>query len=179
MRDPYANAAREQNVDPDLDHTDDTLNVPDHPRLHRITLHRFITVTLIGLGGGCGTLVRWGLESAYPAQATSLPWTTMGINVLGAGLLGALLSWLAHSGPDQGWRRRVRLTLGTGLLGGFTTYSAFSVETVTLIRTGTPWLGLAYVLFSLVAGVFAAGLGDLIVTTMVRHRTREQLVEAR
>jgi len=160
-------------IDPDLDHTDATLDVPDHPRPHRITLHRFVTVTLIGLGGACGTLARWGLESAFPAHTNSIPWTTVGINALGAGLLGALLAWLACSGPDQGWRRRVRLTLGTGLIGGFTTYSAFSIETVDLLRDGHWWLGASYCILTLVAGLLAVGLGDRLTTAVL---TRTSLV---
>ena len=164
-------------IDPDLDHTDDTLNVPDHPRRGRITLHRFVTVTLIGIGGGCGTLARWGLETGFPVGAQLLPWTTIGINALGAGVLGALLAWLTHSGPDQGWRRRVRLTAGTGVIGGFTTYSAFSIETVAFLRLGE-WLpGIAYAILTLVVGLLAAGLGDRAMTAALEHTTRELIAQ--
>lgn len=163
-------------IDPDLDHTDATLDVPRQPRRHRITVHRFITVALIGLGGAGGTLARWGLEAWLPIRGR-IPWTTMGINVAGAGLLGALLAWLACSGPDKGWRRRVRLSFGTGLLGGFTTYSAFSVETVTLLRMGTWWPGVAYVVLTLVGGLLAAGLGDHLTTAMLKRCPAELVAQ--
>lgn len=164
-------------IDPDLDHTDTTLDLPDHPRRRRITLHRFITVALIGLGGAVGTLARWGLESRFPIDGRALPWTTMGINILGAGLLGCLLAWLAWSGPDRGWRRRIRLTLGTGLLGGFTTYSAFSVETVTWLRLGMWWAAAAYIVLTVLGGLFAAGMGDHLTTAWLTRNTDDPVVQ--
>lgn len=157
-------------VDPDLDHTNPALDVPAHPKRHRITVHRLVTVSLIGVGGGCGALARAALEFWFPVHGHTIPWTTMAINILGAGLLGALLAWLAFSGPDQGWRRRTRLTLGTGLLGGFTTYSAFSVETVSLIRFGAWRTGLAYALVSVVAGFLAAVIGDRLTDAILKRR---------
>jgi len=172
MRDSFGRV-----IDPDLDHTDATLDVPPHPWRRRITLHRFVTVTLIGVGGGCGTLARWGLGTWFPAHGSTIPWTTMGINALGAGLLGVLLAWLAASGPDQGWRRRVRLTFGTGLIGGFTTYSAFSIETVALLRLGRWRLAVAYAVLSLVAGLLAAGLGDRLTTVWLRRRAGEPIIQ--
>ena len=172
MRDSY-----ERVIDPDLDHTDSTLNVPPHPRQPRITFHRFVTVTLIGLGGGCGTLARWGLETNFPAPDQTIPWTTMGINALGAGLLGVLLAWLTGSGPDQGWRRRVRLTFGTGLIGGFTTYSAFSIETVALLSTNRWWIGIVYSILTLVVGLLAAGFGDRLTVAVLRRGTGVHIIQ--
>jgi len=160
-------------IDPDLDHTDDSLNVASHPWRRRITLHRFVTVTLIGIGGGCGTLARWALESGFPVGAQLLPWTTIGINALGAGVLGAMLAWLTASGPDQGWRRRVRLTVGTGVIGGFTTYSAFSIETMGFLRRGQLWSGIAYAVLTLVVGLLAAGLGDRAMSAVLRRKPGE------
>lgn len=172
MPDPYIRA-----IDPDLDHTDATLDVPPHPRIHRITFHRLVTVALIGMGGAAGTLARAALKTASPTLGHTIPWMTLGINVAGAGLLGALLSWLACSGPDQGWRRRVRLTLGTGLLGGFTTYSAFSVETVSLLRSGSYWLGIAYALLSLVLSFLAVLAGARLGGVLFERRTGPRILE--
>ena len=61
---------------------------------------------------------------------------TIAVNLLGAFLLGLLLAGLARRGPDTGRRLTLRLLLGTGVLGGFTTYSTFSLDTVALVEGG-------------------------------------------
>ncbi|WP_255956231.1 MULTISPECIES: CrcB family protein [Aeromicrobium] len=119
-------------------------------------------VLLVLIGGAVGTLVRAVLEDTFAAGPGEWPWTTFAINVSGSFLLGALVSALAVRGDDSGGRRRVRLAVGTGVLGGFTTYSTFIVEVDELLRDGALGLGAAYALGSVVAGVLAAGLGVLL-----------------
>lgn len=114
---------------------------------------------LIVLGGAAGTAVRSWLETAYAAPAGTWPWATFSINLTGAFLLGFLLEALARTGPDRGWRRLARLGAGTGMLGGFTTYSTFAVETAALAGDGAAWLALAYALASVVLGLTTAWLG--------------------
>ena len=70
-----------------------------------------------------------------------------------------LLGLLARLGDDSGWRRRVRLGLGTGVLGGYTTYSTFAVEVVERQRDSLLLLSTGYALASLVCGVLAAAIG--------------------
>ncbi|MGM0386583.1 MAG: fluoride efflux transporter FluC [Actinomycetota bacterium] len=127
---------------------------PSHPP-HRDP--RFLG--LIVLSGAVGTSVRAWLETAYAAPAGTWPWATFWINIGGAFLLGFLLEALARTGPDRGWRRLARLGAGTGVLGGFTTYSTFAVETALLAGDGVPWLGLGYAVGSVVAGLTTAWLG--------------------
>jgi len=116
-------------------------------------------LVLILLGGAVGTSVRAWLEGAWPAQPGAWPWTTFWINIGGSLLLGLLLEGLAVSGPDAGWRRGVRLGVGTGVLGGFTTYSTFAVESVERLRDGSWPVGATYALVSVVVGILAAGAG--------------------
>lgn len=127
-------------------------------------------LVLVFVGGAIGTAVRWTLEARFGAPAGSWPWATLVINLTGSLLLGAMLETLAATGSDTGWRRSLRLGVGTGILGGFTTYSTFSVETVNLIRAGLGWQALAYAVISVVAGIALAFTGTRVAKALVRRR---------
>ena len=115
------------------------------------------SLALVAAGGCAGTLVRAALERAWPASPGHLPVTTLALNVVGALALGLLLGALGESHP------RLRLALGTGVLGGLTTHSTFILESHRLLTSsgdgGHPVLGAAYLVGSMVAGLVAAGLG--------------------
>lgn len=115
-------------------------------------------LVLVLLGGGTGTLARWAVGLAVPHVA-GLPLGTLLVNLAGAFVLGALLEHLAARGPDAGRRRALRLTLGTGFCGGFTTYSALAVDTEGLLRTGLGGIALAYALGTVALGLAASALG--------------------
>jgi CrcB protein len=104
-----------------------------------------VTVLAVALGGAAGALVRWWLGDAVP-DGSGFPWTTFAINVSGS-LVLALLPALG------GVRRRPALAagLGPGLLGGYTTLSAYSEETRALLADDRVALGAAYALGTLVA----------------------------
>lgn len=114
-------------------------------------------LALVAAGGCAGTLVRAALERAWPASPGHLPVTTLALNVVGALALGLLLGALGEGRP------RLRLALGTGVLGGLTTHSTFILESHRLLTPGGdgghPVLGTAYLVGSMVAGLVAAGLG--------------------
>lgn len=123
-------------------------------------------------GGALGTSVRSWLESTYAPPAGTWPWVTFWINVGGSLALGALLEAIAQTGPDTGWRRGVRLGVGTGVLGGFTTYSTFSVEVVLLLRAGQWPVGLGYAVSSVVLGILAALAGVRLLRWGCAHTGR-------
>ena len=123
-------------------------------------------VALVGLGGAVGTLVRFGLTRALPTGA-GWPVATLVANLVGAFLLGLLLEALVRRGPEDETRRRLRLALGTGVLGGFTTFSALALEIERLGAGGHALLAAAYGLVSIVAGVACAGAG--VVLAARRH----------
>ena len=123
-------------------------------------------------GGTAGTALRAWLETAFAPASGQWPWVTFVVNVSGALALGLLLTLLAEIGPDSGWLRGVRLGVGTGVLGGYTTYSTFAVETVQLLRSGEWLLGLGYALGSAVAGIVAAYAGARLVRRVARWRRR-------
>ena len=115
------------------------------------------SLALVAAGGCAGTLVRAALERAWPASPGHLPVTTLALNVVGALALGLMLGALGEGRP------RLRLALGTGVLGGLTTHSTFILESHQLLTSsgdgGQAVLGAAYLVGSMVAGLGAAGLG--------------------
>lgn len=129
------------------------------PRRPSLPLHlhpRYVLVVV--LGGVPGALARYGLGLALPAPS-GWPLPTLVINLAGAFVLGLLLEALARSGPDRGGRRVLRLLVGTGFIGAFTTYSTFAAESARLLATGRAVDSLAYLAASLVGGTLASGLG--------------------
>ncbi|WP_052273753.1 fluoride efflux transporter FluC [Arthrobacter sp. L77] len=113
---------------------------------------------LVFLGGMGGTLARFGLSEVLPTPS-GLPFGIFLINISGAFALGLLLEVLARRGPDAGRRRALRLLVGTGFLGGFTTYSALAVDSALLLDTGRVAEGLGYLALSVVVGLGATALG--------------------
>ncbi|MDO8879664.1 MAG: fluoride efflux transporter CrcB [Coriobacteriia bacterium] len=107
-------------------------------------------------GGAIGAMLRYGVTLALSRPgAVSLPWHTLGVNVLGSLLLGLLMALLPADQSAEQWR----LFLGLGVLGGFTTFSTFSYETLSLVQHGAWGTGALYVFASVVASILGAGLG--------------------
>lgn len=107
---------------------------------------------LVFIGGGLGALGRFGLAQALPRAVGGFPWATLAANAIGALVIGLLAGWLAN-------RAGLRAFWIVGLLGGFTTFSAFSLETLDLIDRGALGLAAAYVVASLALGLGACWLG--------------------
>jgi CrcB protein len=109
----------------------------------------------IGLVGGLGAIGRFLLDGAVSGRAgRSFPWGTLAVNVTGAFALGVLAGATIS---DDAYR-----LAGTGLLGAYTTFSTWALESHRLAEEGRMRLGLANLLVSLVAGVAAAWLGQRI-----------------
>jgi fluoride exporter len=110
-------------------------------------------VLLVALGGAVGSVARYGVGVAAARWlGLASPWGTLAVNVLGGLAIGLLA---ARVSPDQ---ENTRLLIGTGLLGGFTTFSAFSLETVRLMEQ-QPGLAALYAAASLVLSVGACWVG--------------------
>lgn len=124
-------------------------------------------IALVALGGAAGSLVRHGVELML-GTADGLPVGTLTVNLVGAFALGALLEGLVTRGSDVSRRRAARLLVGTGFLGGFTTYSALAVEADGLVQDGRIGLALGYVLTTVVVGLVASLAGILTARRIAR-----------
>jgi CrcB protein len=109
-----------------------------------------VVAVLVALAGAGGVLVRYGVSSAVHGEA--LPWVTVAINVVGSFLLGMLV--VAHWASPQ-----TRTILGVGFLGGFTTFSTFSVQAFLDVRAGEPGKAVVLVGASVILGLLAAAGG--------------------
>jgi CrcB protein len=126
-----------------------------------------VLVASVAAGGTLGSLARYGLSHALPPRG-GVPLGTLIENLLGAFLLGFLLQWLLGRGHETHRRRWLRLTLGTGVLGGFTTYSAFALELHGLLADGRVGLAAGYALVSIVGGTLAC-VGGVALAGLAAH----------
>ncbi|MDJ0355325.1 CrcB family protein [Paenarthrobacter sp. PH39-S1] len=115
-------------------------------------------ILLVIAGGIGGTLARYGLGTVLPAPA-GWPLPTLLINLCGALLLGLLLENLVRRGPDQGALRIIRLLVGTGCMGAFTTYSSLVLDANVLLSNGRISGAALYLGLSLVGGLAATTAG--------------------
>ncbi|WP_439550340.1 fluoride efflux transporter FluC [Falsiroseomonas sp.] len=108
---------------------------------------RLLDVLLVAIGGATGSVLRYWLSTlAMTHLGTAFPWGTLGVNIAGSAAIGIA--------AGLGLQGEARLLLVTGLLGGFTTFSAFSLETGALFERAW-WLGALYVLASVGLGLAA------------------------
>ncbi|WP_369200579.1 fluoride efflux transporter CrcB [Streptomyces sp. PU-14G] len=140
---------RNEPVDPDVD-----LHVP--AQRNELRRRQAPVVAAVSLGGGLGAAARYGASLLWPTQAGTFPWTTLLVNVTGCALIGLFMVvltelWAAHP--------LVRPFFGTGVLGGFTTFSTYATDIQRLIEDGSPRTALAYLGLTVagaVASVWAA-----------------------
>ena len=110
---------------------------------------------LVFLGAGIGGSLRHAVNSACARFCgISFPWGTVTVNILGSALMGLLAGWLAFK-AEQGWSQPLRLFLTTGILGGFTTFSAFSLDAMVLWERGDVLGAAAYVVGSVLLSLAA------------------------
>ncbi|MBM4128232.1 MAG: fluoride efflux transporter CrcB [Nitrospira sp.] len=116
------------------------------------------TLFLIGTGGFIGSIFRYLLSSVTQQVSHGLlfPFGTLAVNLAGCALVGVFAEIADHQGLVS---EDTRTFLIVGLLGGFTTFSAFGLETMTLLRNGAPWLACGNIVSHTVLGLLAVWLG--------------------
>lgn len=107
-------------------------------------------VAVVALGGSIGAAARYGASLLWPTVSGAFPWTTFTVNVVGCAVIGVFMVvisdvWAAH--------RLVRPFFGTGVLGGFTTFSTYAVDIQRLVDTGRAATGMSYLGLTLVAAL--------------------------
>ncbi|MFI5744733.1 fluoride efflux transporter CrcB [Streptomyces sp. NPDC051644] len=114
--------------------------------------HQGSVVAVVALGGALGASARYGATLIWPTAPGGFPWTTLIVNVVGCAVIGVFMvvisdAWAAH--------RLVRPFFGTGVLGGFTTFSTYAVDIERLVDGGRARTGLAYLGLTLLAALAA------------------------
>ncbi|MGP4046621.1 fluoride efflux transporter CrcB [Streptomyces sp. 2A115] len=126
-------------------------------------------VAVVAAGGALGASARYGAALLWPARTGDFPWTTLWVNVVGCFVIGVFMVvisdvWAAH--------RLVRPFFGTGVLGGFTTFSTYAVDIQKLVDAGHPRTGLAYLAATLVAALAAVWLAVTAARRVLAWRRR-------
>jgi CrcB protein len=152
----------EYRVDPDVD-----LRIPADRR--ELGAHPAAVLGTIAAGGVLGALARAGLQAAFPHGPRDFPWATFGVNVSGCLLIGVLMALL---GRARTARPLVRPFLGVGVLGGFTTFSAYVVDVQQAVTAGAAGTALAYLAATMVGGLVAVGVGDAVAGGLFDRATR-------
>jgi fluoride exporter len=117
------------------------------------------TFFLIFFGAGLGGVARYGVSLAGARLVDStFPWATLCVNIVGSLLMGVLAGWLALK-AGNGLGQDLRFFLATGVLGGFTTFSAFSLDAMQLWERGDMWQAAFYVAVSVIASIAALAVG--------------------
>ncbi|MEV0634666.1 fluoride efflux transporter CrcB [Streptomyces sp. NPDC050619] len=124
-------------------------------------------VAVVALGGGLGATARYAASLWWPLQPGGFPWATFWTNVVGCAVIGVFMVvitdvWAAH--------RLVRPFFGTGVLGGFTTFSTYAVDIQKLVDAGHPRTGLAYLAATLLAALGAVWLAVVATRRVLKWR---------
>ncbi|MFD9194696.1 fluoride efflux transporter CrcB [Streptomyces phaeochromogenes] len=140
---------------PDSDTADESADFPAPARRSSAWRGQGPVVAVVSVGGAIGASARYGASLLWPTHSGGFPWTTFWVNVVGCFVIGAFMvviteAWAAH--------RLVRPFFGTGVLGGFTTFSTYAVDIQRLVDTGHPRTALAYLAATLVAALAAVWL---------------------
>ena len=126
---------------------------------------------IVGVGGAIGAVLRWAVGGLMATDSATVgdaafPWGTFVVNISGCFIIGLFLTVLAA----RRWSEEVRLFVAVGVLGGYTTFSAFGWETLSLARAGRADLSMVYIAGSVALGLAAAALGASVGRANTRGR---------
>ncbi|MGW0537161.1 fluoride efflux transporter FluC [Streptomyces sp. NPDC003032] len=152
-RKPRRSEAVDEPTDPDIDFSAPTPVPATAPVLRgELTRGQGQILAAVAVGGGIGAAARYGASLVWPVAADGFPWSTLAVNAVGCAVIGVFMVlitkvWEAH--------RLVRPFFGTGVLGGFTTFSTYAVDIERLVSGGHARTGLAYLGLTLLMALAA------------------------
>lgn len=157
----HIDPASREPIDPDVDLR--------HPAPAEVRASEPPVVAAIAVGGAIGASARYLIGLAWPTASGSLPWATLMINVVGCALIGILMVlvsevWTRH--------RLLRPLLGTGILGGFTTFSTYAVDIQGLLNDGHPITALLYLAITVIGALAAVWVATRTTRALVHRRSR-------
>ncbi len=141
-------------------------------RVRRVVRTRWDLLLVVAAGGALGAAGRFGAAKALPSAPDEFPWSTFLVNATGCLLLGLLMVCALDVWPTS---RYLRPFLGIGLLGGFTTFSTYALETRNLVAEHQQQLAGVYLVGSVAAGLTAVWLGIAVGRLTVRVLRRTEL----
>ena len=137
---------------------------------------RWDILAVIAAGGALGSLGRWALGQALVAKRDGFPWATFVENLSGGFALGVLMVFVLDVWPPT---RYVRPFFGVGVLGGFTTWSTYMLDTRALVVADRTPLAAVYLFGTLIAGLAAVGAGILLARLIAEPSNRRHHLDAR
>jgi CrcB protein len=151
-------------VDPDIDLHDPAQREESRQRQAPV-------IAVVAAGGAIGACARYGAARLWPTAAGAFPWTTLAVNVVGCAVIGVFMVlitdlWSAH--------RLLRPFFGTGVLGGFTTFSTYATDIRALLDDGHTRTALAYLALTLFAAVAAVWAAATVTRRAVAGRIAER-----
>ncbi len=126
-------------------------------------------LAVIACGGILGSLARHALQQAWPPEPDRFPWATFSVNVSGCLFIGALMALVSQVWPG---RRLLRPFLGVGVLGGYTTFSAYADDIQQALAARAPAVAMLYLTGTLLGALLAVWAGVIGTTLVVRRRRR-------
>lgn len=145
----------------------ESVHAPAKPPHRSLRQGQAPVVAVVALGGALGATARYALSLHWPTPPGGFPWATFWTNVVGCAVIGVFMVvitdvWAAH--------RLVRPFFGTGVLGGFTTFSTYAVDIRKLVDHGRPGTGLAYLAATLLAALTAVWLASTAARRILKWR---------
>ncbi|GAA3506130.1 fluoride efflux transporter CrcB [Streptomyces prasinosporus] len=139
----------------------------DGRRARPVTRGQAPVVTVVALGGGAGAAARYAASLGWPTPAAGFPWTTLWVNVLGCAVIGVFLVVVTEVRPVH---PLVRPFFGTGVLGGFTTFSTYAVDVQGLLDDGRTAAGLTCLAATPLAALAAVWSAAAVTRRVLRRR---------
>ena len=145
----------------------ESLRAPAGPARRSLGQGQAPVVAVVALGGALGATARYALSLHWPTPPGGFPWATFWTNVVGCAVIGVFMVVITDV---RAAHRLVRPFFGTGVLGGFTTFSTYAVDIQKLVDHGRPATGLAYLAATLLAALAAVWLASTAARRVLKRR---------